>query len=606
MPRSLVFGNQRMLVNLDHRGVIRDLYWPGVGLYNHLQNHPLRMGFWVDGEFSWTDDDAWQVSMQLGQCGDVARTEYIHPGLGIEFALIEWMDPERPVFYRRFEGLKGRAELRIFWWLDLRLCESDIGDTALFVPELNSMVHYKRDVYLAVGSSALDQYSTGVRGESGESRLFEDAFDGELSMRAVDQGSVDSLVRFTWNQEDSSVDVWIAAGDSIEALRSLMPPQSCVCPTDVASPPPTLVESSLRIIKTQTNENGAILAANDGDILKTNRSTYSYMWPRDGALVSMAMDLSGEIDFTRRYFEFCRPLTSESQPYYLHKYGPDGTFGATWHPWIVDGMPVLPIQEDETSLMVQAFVHHWQCTGDREYAASNFDHFVALPCRFLMAYRDETTGLPKPSWDLWEERRGTHAFTVASVVGALSDAAELAAALGRPEAGAYLESADRFREAMLEHMVDPDSGRIFRCLNPTADSTVDSATLQIALLGALPADHPAFQSTLTAVRDKCVVQSPIGGVARYERDYYFRRSDHHPGNPWIICTMWLAQVEIMLGNLDEAQRWLDWAKDRASSTGMLSEQYHPETGEPLSVAPLTWSHAEVVRTSKLLERKRRG
>jgi hypothetical protein len=28
----------------------------------------------------------------------------------------------------------------------------------------------------------------------------------------------------------------------------------------------------------------------------------------------------------------------------------------------------------------------------------------------------------------------------------------------------------------------------------------------------------------------------------------------------------------------------------------MAEQLHPYTGEPLSVSPLTWSHAEYVRT----------
>jgi glucoamylase len=30
-------------------------------------------------------------------------------------------------------------------------------------------------------------------------------------------------------------------------------------------------------------------------------------------------------------------------------------------------------------------------------------------------------------------------------------------------------------------------------------------------------------------------------------------------------------------------------------SGTMSEQLHPYTGEPLSVSPLTWSHAEYVR-----------
>jgi hypothetical protein len=30
-------------------------------------------------------------------------------------------------------------------------------------------------------------------------------------------------------------------------------------------------------------------------------------------------------------------------------------------------------------------------------------------------------------------------------------------------------------------------------------------------------------------------------------------------------------------------------------SGAMAEQLHPYTGEPLSVSPLTWSHAEYVR-----------
>jgi glucoamylase len=41
---------------------------------------------------------------------------------------------------------------------------------------------------------------------------------------------------------------------------------------------------------------------------------------------------------------------------------------------------------------------------------------------------------------------------------------------------------------------------------------------------------------------------------------------------------------------------LEWAARRALPSGTMAEQLHPYTGEPLSVSPLTWSHAEYVRT----------
>ncbi|MCW3061894.1 MAG: Glucoamylase, partial [Capsulimonas sp.] len=42
---------------------------------------------------------------------------------------------------------------------------------------------------------------------------------------------------------------------------------------------------------------------------------------------------------------------------------------------------------------------------------------------------------------------------------------------------------------------------------------------------------------------------------------------------------------------------LEWVGVCARHTGILSEQVNPFTLEPLSVAPLTWSHAQFVNTT---------
>ena len=47
---------------------------------------------------------------------------------------------------------------------------------------------------------------------------------------------------------------------------------------------------SLLVLRTQIDNGGAILAANDSDVLQYNRDSYSYLWPRDGALVAHALD----------------------------------------------------------------------------------------------------------------------------------------------------------------------------------------------------------------------------------------------------------------------------------------------------------------------------
>src|SRR6185295_330959 len=90
---------------------------------------------------------------------------------------------------------------------------------------------------------------------------------------------------------------------------------------------------SLIILRTQIDHDGAIIAANDSDIATAVRDTYSYMWPRDGALVAYALDRSGYSEITRTFFRFCNQAMSK-EGYLLHKYNPDGTLASSWHPWV--------------------------------------------------------------------------------------------------------------------------------------------------------------------------------------------------------------------------------------------------------------------------------
>jgi GH15 family glucan-1,4-alpha-glucosidase len=116
-------------------------------------------------------------------------------------------------------------------------------------------------------------------------------------------------------------------------------------------------------------------------------------------------------------------------------------------------------------------------------------------------------------------------------------------------------------------------------------------------------DNPKVAATMKKIREKLHVDTDIGGIARYQGDNYQRvvtDNEKIPGNPWIICTLWLAQYDIaMAKTADELAKALDilkWAVQRALPSGVLAEQVHPFTGKPISVSPLAWSHATVVMT----------
>jgi GH15 family glucan-1,4-alpha-glucosidase len=364
---------------------------------------------------------------------------------------------------------------------------------------------------------------------------------------------------------------------------------------------------SLLVIRTHTDNRGAIIAANDSDISSAVRDHYSYLWPRDGALVAHGLATAGYIDIPRNFYNLCaRVLTREG--YLLHKYNPDGTLASSWHPWYRDGGKELPIQEDETALVLWALWHYFVRFGDVEFIKPLYRPLIVAAANFLVRYRNEITGLPLPSYDLWEERHGVTAFTIGAVWGGIVAAANFAEAFGESDnADRFRQAADDLRTATDAYLWSSSLDRFVRMLTPQpdgslrSDETIDSSLAGLWLFGMYPPDDPRIVKTMTAVHQQLWVKTSVGGVARYYNDYYHQISSdlsEVPGNPWFVSTMWLAEWYAATAQSEEGlQRALDlltWACDHALPSGVLAEQVHPFSGAPLSVSPLTWSHAGYV------------
>ena len=111
---------------------------------------------------------------------------------------------------------------------------------------------------------------------------------------------------------------------------------------------------------------------------------------------------------------------------------------------------------------------------------------------------------------------------------------------------------------------------------------------------------------MKTLRNRLWIDNDRGGMARYDRDLYHRVNDKYPGNPWFICTLWYADYLTGLArteeDLAESIAILPWVADHALPSGVLAEQVNPDTGAPLSVSPLTWSHATYVASARKIMR----
>ncbi len=322
------------------------------------------------------------------------------------------------------------------------------------------------------------------------------------------------------------------------------------------------------------------------------------------------MILAGHSELSRRFFRFCSGLI-EPEGFFLHKYNPTGTLASSWHPWLKDGKASLPIQQDETALVVWALRRHFEVFRDVEFIREMHRKLVTLPAEWIMEYRDHN-GLPLASWDLWEERHGVHLFTVATCIGALDAAREFADDFGAAEESArYRAAADHMRSAMKEHMWNDQAGHFARAVtlqddgSYTHDMTIDASAWGLLAFGAFDVGDVKLAAHMEAVRSRLTIKTDVGGVARYENDYYHqvesKDTDRVPGNPWAICTLWLTQYDIAsattLQSLEKAIAGLEWTRNLALDSGVLAEQFDPYSGAPLSVSPLTWSHATVMTTT---------
>ena len=638
MPRDVPVGNGTMLVAFDRLYRIRDFTFPHVGQENHAGHRPFRFGVWADGRLSWVHDKGWSRALSYEDDTLVSHAVLRNPDLALELVCADAVDFHLNVYLRhvlvRNLAATPRA-VRLFLHHDFNVLGNDVGDTAYFDPATRSVIHYKGARYFLANCCGPDacgiaSFATGVKGRQGFEGTYRDADDGQLSGNPIAQGSVDSIIAIDVDLPaggEAPAHYWIIAGTSYDEVLRLdrlvldRTPAVLIQRTrdywrrwvnkedwdlsELPRPVARLFKTSLLVLRTQVDDHGPILAANDSDFLHFSRDTYSYCWPRDGALVCRALDLAGYGGLTRKFFEFCAAVV-RPEGYLMHKYNPDGTVASSWHPWTPVG--VLPIQEDESALVLWALWQHYLRYRDIEFVRPLYRQLIIRVGDFLERYRDPDTGLPRPSWDLWEERCGVHAFTCGAVYGGLAAAGEFAEMFGQHEkARSYAAARDAVRRGMDDHLYCRERGRFLRSLLPRGSGTVPDPILDASIMGAwafgaYPLDDPRVLETAAQLRQGLRVKTDVGGMARYENDYYFQVSDdleRVPGNPWLICTLWealhrahLCETEEQLA--DEILPILTWVADRALPSGILAEQLHPETGRPLSVSPLTWSHATFV------------
>lgn len=686
MSTAIVIGNGNMLINIDENLQVSDFYFPHVGQENHLSKDINKMFFRINGRYVFINHNDWEININYSTDSLVAESRIVHKETGLILEFTDYVVPHENIYMREFSvENKGTnsAEIFIYFQNNFSIFESDIGDTAVWYHPAKSLVHYKKNRYIALGSTKkIYQFTCAAKSDNHGKGAYPDMDTGELFYNPISNGSVNSCISFKYvinaNEKVKSNFYHVIATnfneiqEKVKKYCTVIEDQNAYLVTkywrnwintktgkyfdssklaeaigsiELTNQIEELYKRSLLTIRTQIDNSGAIVAANDGRYLKENgKDTYSYLWPRDGAYISLALIECGFKELTDKYFEYSSHLITP-EGYFLHKYYPYGekaaALGSSWHPWVDKmGDYQLPIQEDGTALMLHAMWKHYEKFADQEFLSKYWESMIFPMGNFIGNFRytlaydisnisenvegfklkgsnndigivEETfegSKLPRPSYDLWEERKGINTFTCASVYAGLLSAAKLSSAFGKGKLyETFYKYAQEVKEATIKFLYDEKEKRFMSrlaCENNVTqceiDKTIDSSIYGIWHLGMLDVNDEMVINTMKAIEDRLVIKNEIGGVARRENDFYNKVDDRYPGNPWFICTLWMAQYWIMRKQIPKAVPYIKWVVDHTDITGLMAEQANPNTGHGESVKPLTWSHGEFVRTINML------
>lgn len=646
MARSVILGNGQLAVGLNESGLVHDFYYPYVGLDNltTARSAHHKIGVWVDGAFSWVDDGTWDVSVDFETDAMISKVRFYSSTLGVELLCSDFVDNQYNAFCRQMivkNVREHQREIRVFMHQVFQISRAGRADTALYVPDEHYILDYKGQCSLLIygrqsDGTEYDQYSVGNYAIEGKEGTYRDAEDGELTNNAVEHGGVDSVIRFTCEveaQNSKAIDYWVIAADSqtdaekvhlklkesglnarLAKNREHWREWFAVAEPRLARIDPEyvpIVKKSLLVIKAHTDKRGGIIASCDSSIYNYGRDYYSYVWPRDGAYVIWPLIRMGYTQEPKKFFEFCRDIITK-EGYLRHKYQPDRSIGSTWHPLVHGKRKELAIQEDETAIVLFMLGEYYAKTNDESFVYSLYSTLVQPAADFMADFIDEQTGLPHASYDLWEEKFLTSAYTTACTYEGLRVAAEFAEMFNFPDdAARWRDTAERIASNS-SAFFDPERNIIRKgfllqedgslAFDNTLDISSMYGTYMIAEKGFIEADE---RNTISAIESILLDQSPSGGTPRYEMDNYFVSTPQYMGNPWFVATLWMAQYYVRRGNIDRAKHYMQWAMDKTLPSGVFSEQINPTTSEPASVAPLVWSHAEFINTALDIERASR-
>lgn len=625
---NAITGNSSMLVCLSERAELLRLFWPNIDYLQQFDK--LLCGVFIKDKIAstvWLNDPRCEHRQEYFQDTNIVKSTIINQFDGYKVLIYDFVHPNNDVFIRRFAIQNISSEQRELGFTSFSAATSSDPDIvcSMFDFSNEALIHYRSNNYVSISS---DIPTTGfqIGNNANEAAIDTYLFGKDDIGMMKDAALLWELGSFQIN-ETKYFNLYIGASSTLKGCKSLIKESKKLGAATMLDETDRYWKSFLNnanIIKSGNimlddlykrsllvfrlmydKKSGGLMAAPEVDEYFTKCGRYAYCWGRDAAFITGALDIAGLDDCVDHFYRWAVNVQEEDGSW-QQRYHMDGNLGPCWG-----------FQVDETGTIIWGMLQHYNYIKKKDFLQYVWNS-VEAGANFLVNFIDKDNCLPKPSFDLWEERYGEHAYSSAAVYAGLQSASDIAKLLGKSPAiyQKWKDTADTIKQAIVKCFWKEDFKRFIRSVrvklngwgqeasesttiievNPKGymrDVTLEDWIVDVSLVGlSIPfevfdAKDPMIKDTVAIIEQ--VLTSPgVGGIKRYENDTYIG------GNPWILTTLWIALYYAKTGNYTKAKEYLYWAANGKTEMGLLPEQVNRDTGKPDWVIPLTWSHAMYV------------
>lgn len=626
---NAVIGNGSMLGCITETGELIRLYWPEIDYPQHLEK--MLTGFFdanVPNSTLWFSEGDHEVKQRYLEDTNILETKAFFLKLPLEVTQTDFCLSDQDVLVRHYELRNtGNEAFHAGMGIASHVISShdDMGNT-LFDFRHDALIHYRHDGCWAICSSLMTkQFQIG-------NNPFRALWEGRLN-NGPDYIGMSPDGALLWDLgvlqpgNSRSITLYLCFARDLAGVKALigrvkMSSYSALVRSvqqywydflNGCSPVKSgneiadrLYKRSLLLFRLMSDANtGGLLASPEIDEGFTQCGRYAYCWCRDGAFITRALDEAGLVKDSAKFFDWASRV-QDTEGFWHQRYHMNGSLAPSWG-----------IQIDETGSMLFGMLCHFYTTKDLFFLEKMWPSIVKAAA-FLESFIDEETGLPRPTFDIWEERMGEHTYSTAAVIAGLNSAAEMGRQLNVPDETTqrWERTARNMKKAMEQELIDHENRIFLRSirtkLNPwgkepgdetvwirvnpkgfSREVTLKDSRMDISLLGPVipfkvfAHDDPIVRKTAAQI-EQILTCIDTGGIYRYDEDNYAG------GNPWIIATLWMALYFIETGELEKAASCVKWCIGSCNHLELLPEQVSRQDGKPCWVVPLTWSHAMYV------------